>query len=161
MKAGVALRPLPARLTGPFLLACCLAVAPEMVPGTVIGAEPVRLDDRLFEVTLTDPSGKPGETFAPGSRLVVTARFGLMMSDVKDYPVTVTMSVGDATVESFNGRLREGVWSLSERFDVIANWQPSVPWKVVLRVKIFDRSKEGVDWFFAYYRAEGTVAVHY
>lgn len=161
MKAVVARRALPARLAGPLVLACCLAVAPEVVPGTAIGAEPVRLDDKLFEVTLTDLSGNPGESFAPGSRLVVTTRFGLMMSDVKDYPVTVTVSVGDATVESFNGRLREGVWSVSERFDVIANWQPSVPWKVVLRVKIFDRSREGVDSFFAYYRAEGTVAVRY
>jgi hypothetical protein len=143
------------------LLPACLLAAVACWPLAVAAGEPVRLADKLFEVTLTDGAGNPAESFAPGSQMVLTVRFGLMMSDVKDYPVTVTMIVGGQTVEAFSGRLREGVWSLSERFDVIANWKPSVPWKVLLRVKMFDRSKDGTESFFAHYRAEGMAAVNY
>lgn len=134
--------------------------------GITAAGEVQKLPDKTIDVFLTDAGGNTREIFPPGGVAVFNVRFGLMMSDVKSYPVLVTIIVGPEgpsreTIEAYNGRLDEGFWRLTENVEVKANWKPEVPFKVIVKSRIFNRAAEGTTSFYSYYTVEGTLKVGY
>ncbi len=134
--------------------------------GAALAGDVRLLPDKLFEVSLTDDAGGIQEQFPPGGNVVVNVRFGLMHSEVKNYPVVVTITIGKPNqapeaVESFNGRLEEGLYVLTEKFKVKANWSPEAPYKVTVKTRMINRTSAGSESYYSYYTAEGTLKTGY
>ena len=124
-----------------------------------------QLPDSIFEVWLTDASGAVSEVFESKSNMVVNVRFALANSELVEYPVNVTIEIGEGdkkeSVESFSGRLDEGIYLFTETIQVNRNWGKEVPIKVIHRARIADRKDEGVHHFYRYRVAEGIFRIGY
>ncbi len=153
-------------LGGRLLAVAALAAALSLAAGTAAAVDISPMPGKTFEVLTTDASGNAQDLFPPGEDVVFAVRFGLMMSEVKSYPVIITLVVGppgssQQTTELFNGKLEEGFWQATQAVKVQSAWGPEAPYKVIMKVRIFNRSVAGTDSFYIYYTAEGTFKVGY
>lgn len=128
-------------------------------PASAPAGEAVPMPGKVFDVSLTDASGTSREAFDLGDDVVFNVRFGLMLSDIRSYPVAVTITVGPDTKEAYSGRLDEGFWLVREKARVTSGWGRTVPWKVVLKVKMTNRAEGGGSSYYAYYKTEGSFSV--
>jgi len=118
-------------------LAAALLLAAPVAPRA---AEPERLPQKVFEVR------------AEGGTVEVT--FALAMSEVPDYPVTITAISGSVEELLWDGMLAEGFYRLRAPLTKIT---PG-PLKVVLRTKITNRTAQGNIHFLRYQTWEGTAS---
>jgi hypothetical protein len=143
-----------------FILAILtLAGLVTVLSGTASAVETRLLSDSVFDVTLTDEKGTPQNQFAPGGNVVFNVRLALALSEVKNYPVTVTVVMNGKETQIFSDRLKEGIWVISEKLPVVGSG--TVPWKVVVMVRVFNRDEKGSTSFNSYTTAEGSFAIGY
>lgn len=108
-------------------------------PGDSWAAEPLALPQKTFDVRV-----KGG---------VVDMTFALALSEVSNYPVSITAINGPLEEVLWDGMLLEGLY----RFQAPLTKITSGPLKVVLRTRVTNRSTEGAQSFFRYLTWEGTV----
>lgn len=128
------------------------------------GRELIMLDEPVFALTLTDAAGNPGELFEPNREMVFNVRFALALSEVRPYPVSVTIEIGDGSrkevIESVTGeRLDEGIWILKQPVTARSAWGREVPFKVILKVRMADRMERDTHFFYRWQTIEGTFRV--
>jgi hypothetical protein len=150
-------------LTVLFLAAVVIAA---VAPHTVMAGSVSPVAERVFDVRLADGQGKTANAFPPGSMVTFNIRFGLMLSDIGEYPVLVTLVVGkegpyQQTIESYNGTLQQGLWNLTEQVKVLANWGPDAPFKVIVRVRMFSKAGGSTTSYYSYNTLDGTFRVGY
>ena len=108
-------------------------------PGALRAAEPVVLQQKTFDVRV-----------AGG---VVDVTFALALSEVSNYPVTITAINGPLEEVLWDGMLSEGLYRLQAPLTKIT----SGALKVVLRTKVTNRSTQGPQSYLRYLTWEGTV----
>jgi len=106
-------------------------------PGALQAAEPESLPQKTFDVRVEGG--------------VVDVTFALALSEVSNYPVTITAINGPLEEVLWEGVLSEGLYRLQAPLKKIT----SGPLKVVLRTKITNRSSQGAQSYLRYLSWEG------
>lgn len=108
-------------------------------PGPLWAAEPEPLPQKMFDVRVEGG--------------VVDVTFALALSEVSNYPVTITAISGPLEEVLWDGGLSEGLYRLQAPLKKIT----SGSLKVVLRTKITNRSAQGAQSYLRYLTWEGAV----
>lgn len=108
-------------------------------PGALWAAEPETLPQKTFDVRVSGG--------------VVDVTFALALSEVSNYPVTITAVNGPLEEVLWDGMLSEGIYRLRAPLTKIT----SGALKVVLRTRITNRSTKGAESYLRYLIWEGTV----
>ena len=131
-----------------LLLALAMTSA---LPSPVPAVETQRLPLPVFRAWFNDSSGRETTSPRPGDDAVLNVTFALALSEVRSYPVTLTLTMGGEEIRIFDGRLDEGFWNVTEKVRIKRG-----PWKVILRIKVTNRTEGGSTTFSSYTTAEGT-----
>lgn len=111
-------------------------------PGALSAVEPVRLPQQVFSVQVEG-----------GATPFVEVTFALALSEVSNYPVTITAVSGPVEEQLYDGVLSEGFYRLRAPLTKIT----SGAIKVILRTRLSDRSAQGTQSFLRYQFWEGTL----
>ena len=126
-------------MTRSALRSCVMILALVLcLPWGLSAAEP-ELIQNAFDVSI-DPTG------------MVQVTFALALSEVPNYPVSITAISGGTEELLWDGNLTEGVYRLRAQLSKIG--PGSV--KVVLRTRVTNRSEKGNDSYTRYVSWEGT-----
>ncbi|MHB8837007.1 MAG: hypothetical protein ACYC9Y_15060 [Candidatus Methylomirabilia bacterium] len=121
--------------TAPALIAGMLFAG----PGSLWAAAPEPLPQKTFEVRVEGG--------------VVDVTFALALSEVSNYPVTITAINGPLEEVLWDGVLPEGLYRLQAPLTKITMGSL----KVVLRTRITNRSAQGSQSYLRYLTWEGTI----
>jgi len=108
-------------------------------PGALWAAEPEPLPQKTFDVRVEGG--------------VVDATFALALSEVSNYPVTITAINGPVEEVLWDGVLAEGLYRLQAPLTKIT----SGSLKVVLRTRVTNRSAQGTQSYLRYLTWEGSI----